>query len=256
MLKKNMPNGVIIYQGPSVIDGKPIVVIANSLKTNKNRKIGDMIQTWILRTDIHPNDALKTGDDYSICGDCLHRGAYSEKTKTVTDRTCYVNLYKQGVFSIFNAFKRGSYPTCEFKHMQLFKDRHVRIGSYGDPAAVPLYVWETITQNCKDYTGYTHAWRTCDKAYSKYCMASVETVDAYRLANDMGYRTFRLILDPNEARDANEKPCPAQISDKIHCDKCAFCDGSYSYEKKNVTVVFHGACGRKKQYLKKLEAIQ
>jgi len=259
MLKKNIPNGVIIYQGPSMIDGKPIVVIANSLKENKNRKIGNMIQTWILRTDIHPNDALKTGDDYSICGDCIHRGEYIEKTNTVTNRTCYVNLYKQGVFSIFNAFKRGSYPVCEIKHMQLFNDRHIRIGSYGDPAAVPVYVWETIANNCKDYTGYTHAWRTCDSEYSKYCMASCESVDDYYHAKELDYRTFRVITDENEARDENEIRCPAQINNNVHCDKCGICDGfdskRYNDNRKNlnVAVVFHGACGRKEQYIKKLE---
>jgi len=258
MLKKDIPNGVIIYQGPSLIDGKPIVVIANSLKVNKNRKIGNMIQTWILRTDIHPNDALKTGDDYSICGDCFHRGRYVEKTDTVTDRTCYVNLYKQGVYSIYHAFKRGSYPVCDIKHMQLFNNRHVRIGSYGDPAAVPLYVWETITKHCKDYTGYTHAWRTCDTGYSKFCMASVETIDDYYSANYKNYRTFRLITDPNEDRSDNEKACPAQLNDKVHCDTCGYCDGfdleryNTNRQRLNVTVVFHGACGRKEQYLKKL----
>lgn len=256
-----MPNGVIIYEGPSVIDGKPIVVIANSLKSNKNRKVGNMIQTWILRSDIHPNDALKTGDDYSICGDCIHRGVYNVATDTVKDRTCYVNLYKQGVFSVYNAYKRGSYPVCDIKYMQLFNDRHVRIGSYGDPAAVPIHVWETITKFCKDYTGYTHSWRTCDSIYSKFCMASCESVDDYYLANKIGYRTFRLISDPNEARDENEKPCPAQINDKVHCDKCNYCDGfdctrSNSNRKKlNVTVVFHGAAGRDKAYYKKLELV-
>lgn len=256
MLKKDMPNGVIIYEGPSKIDGKPIVVIANSLKVNKNRKIGNMIQTWILRSDIHPNDALKSGDDVSICGDCMHRGEYVEKTDTVINRTCYVNLYKQGVFSVYHAYKRGSYPVCDIKYLQLFNDRHVRIGSYGDPAAVPMYVWETITKHCKDYTGYTHAWRTCDNAYSIFCMASIENVDDYYLANGMGYRTFRVILDQNEARDPNEKPCPAQIHDTVHCDNCSFCDGNCNDDsnmfRKNVTVVFHGACGREKQYREKV----
>lgn len=247
-----MPNGVIIYEGPSNIDGKPIVVIANSLKTNKNRKIGDMIQTWILRSDIHPQDALKSGDDVSICGDCMHRGEYIAKTDTVTNRTCYVNLYQQGVFAIYNAYKRGSYPVCDIKYLQLFKGRHVRIGSYGDPAAVPVFVWETITKFCKDYTGYTHAWRTCDSAYLKYCMASVENVNDYYVANALGYRTFRLISDENEARDNKEIACPAQVHDSVHCDKCNICDGSHSYYKKNVTVVFHGARGRKEQYMKKI----
>ncbi len=251
MLKKDTPNGVIIYEGPSLIDGKPIVVIANGLKVSKNSKIGDMIQTWILRTDMHPNDALKTGDDSSICGDCMHRGRYVEETDTVTDRTCYVNLYKDGVYSIWHAYKRGSYPVCDIKHMQLFDGRHVRIGSYGDPAAVPVYVWKTITKLCKDYTGYTHAWQWCDTAYSKFCMASVETQDGYFEANSKGYRTFRLLPDENYATITNETRCFAQIKDTIHCDKCGFCDGSTS-NRKNVTVVFHGAAGRKEQYLKKL----
>lgn len=254
MLKKDMPNGVIIYEGPSEIDGKPIVVIANSLKVNKNRKIGNMIQTWILRSDVHPNDALKYGSDVSICGDCIHRGEYDMTTDKVTNRTCYVNLYKQGIFSIYNAYKRGSYPVCDIKFLQLFNDRHVRIGSYGDPAAVPVYVWETITKHCKDYTGYTHAWRTCSPVYSKFCMASCETVEDYKFANIKGWRTFRLITDENEARDSNEIPCPAQIHDTVHCDKCGFCDGNSPNDKKNVTVVFHGACGRKEQYLEKIKA--
>jgi hypothetical protein len=254
MLKKDTPNGVIIYEGPSVIDGKPIVVIANSLKVTKNRKIGDMIQTWILRSDIHPNDALKTGDDYSVCGDCMHRGVYDQKTDTVKDRTCYVNLYQQGVFAIYNAYKRGSYPVCNFKHMQLFNNRHVRFGSYGDPAAVPLYVWETLKTVCKDYTGYTHAWRYCDPSYLDFCMASCETVDGYKLAKEKGYRTFRLISDQNEARADNEIPCPAQIKDTVHCDKCTFCDGAKT-NKKDVTVVFHGAAGRDKAYYRKLAEV-
>ena len=254
MLKKDMPNGVIIYEGPSTIDNKPIVVIANSLKSNKNRKIGDMIQTWILRSDIHPNDALKTGDDFSICGDCIHRGVYNEATDTVKDRTCYVNLYQQGVFAIFNAYKRGSYPVFNFKHVQLFKDRHIRFGSYGDPAAVPVYVWRNLATLAKDFTGYTHLWHSCSTELANYCMASIETVDQYKHANAKGWRTFRLISDPNEARDDDEMTCPAQTHG-VQCDKCNCCNGNTS-NRSNVTVVFHGAMGRDKAYYRKLSTIQ
>ena len=122
-----------------------------------------------------------------------------------------------------------------------------------------LYMYGKLLQNIADYTGYTHRWGICDKEYSKYCMASVENVDDYYRANDKGFRTFRVILDQNEAKDPNEKPCPAQLSDKVHCDKCAFCDGSgndgSNMFRKNVTVVFHGACGRKEQYAKKIETV-
>ena len=45
-------NGVVLYEGPSVLDGAPIAVIA-TLKS-ANVKTGDMIQTWIIRSDMHP----------------------------------------------------------------------------------------------------------------------------------------------------------------------------------------------------------
>jgi hypothetical protein len=38
------------YRGASQIDGTPIVGIA----TVGNRKTGSMIQTWIIRDDVHP----------------------------------------------------------------------------------------------------------------------------------------------------------------------------------------------------------
>ena len=48
--------GVVFYEGPSMLDGKPIVAIATP--STENRKTGDMIQTWILRRNIDPVRAL------------------------------------------------------------------------------------------------------------------------------------------------------------------------------------------------------
>ena len=62
---------MIIYQGPSLIDGKPIIAIATL--NSRNGKTGEMIQTWIMRSDIEPHKAIKTGEDSSVCGDCPHR---------------------------------------------------------------------------------------------------------------------------------------------------------------------------------------
>ena len=68
------PNGYIFYEGPSAIDGAPIVVIATGFASaTGNRKTGDMVQTYIIRQDVKPTDALRTGQDASICGDCKHR---------------------------------------------------------------------------------------------------------------------------------------------------------------------------------------
>ena len=66
-----MNNAAIIYEGPSVIDGKPIVAIATY--SGRNRKTGAMVQTYILRADLNPLDASKTGEDASICGRQLGR---------------------------------------------------------------------------------------------------------------------------------------------------------------------------------------
>jgi hypothetical protein len=71
---KRPSNGVILYEGPSVIDGAPIVAIATGFKSpSSNDKTGTMIQVWILRADIAPHEAQKTGADESICGDCPMR---------------------------------------------------------------------------------------------------------------------------------------------------------------------------------------
>ena len=69
----------IIYEGPSLIDNKPIVVIYQP--QGRNPKIGDMAQTWILRSDIDPITANRTGGDYSICGNCPHKGIIDPQKK-------------------------------------------------------------------------------------------------------------------------------------------------------------------------------
>jgi hypothetical protein len=66
-----MQNG-IIYRGPSLYDGAPIVVVATFTKSNS--KTGGVVQTYILRDDVDPRDASKGGQDVSICGSCPHRG--------------------------------------------------------------------------------------------------------------------------------------------------------------------------------------
>ena len=58
---KSKQKGFVLYDGASVLDGAPIVVIA-TLETS-NAKTGAMVQTWILRSDIEPHQAIKTGDD-------------------------------------------------------------------------------------------------------------------------------------------------------------------------------------------------
>ena len=98
----------IIYNGPSLLDGEPIVVIATY--SNRNKKTGTVVQTYILCRDINPLEASKTGADSTICGDCVMRGTPTTDPvrKIAKNRKCYVNL-GQGVLIVWKAFQRGVY---------------------------------------------------------------------------------------------------------------------------------------------------
>jgi hypothetical protein len=93
----------IIYKGPSLLDGKPIVVIATYSK--RNIKTGEVVQTYILVDGINPLEASKTGADFSICGDCAMRGEVTTdpNRKQAKNRRCYVNL-GQGVLIVYKSF--------------------------------------------------------------------------------------------------------------------------------------------------------
>lgn len=83
-MAQRKPTGFVIYEGPSVLDGAPIVAIA--VTASDNRKTGNMVQTYILRRDVHPSEALRTGDDASIRGDCKHRPALGGASRMITVR--------------------------------------------------------------------------------------------------------------------------------------------------------------------------
>jgi hypothetical protein len=136
----------IIYKGPSLLDGKPIVVIATYSK--RNIKTGEVVQTYILVDGINPLEASKTGADFSICGDCAMRGEVTTdpNRKQAKNRRCYVNL-GQGVLIVYKSFLRGVYAMADniAARKSIGRGRFVRIGTYGDGAAVPDYVWEEST---------------------------------------------------------------------------------------------------------------
>src|SRR5687767_850338 len=95
-------NGVVLYSGPSELDGSPIVAIMTGIRRgSSNTKTGPLLQTWILRSDLSPETAAKTGADRSICGDCALR-----------DGACYVTLH-HGPRAVFAAYQQGLYPTLE-----------------------------------------------------------------------------------------------------------------------------------------------
>src|SRR5438105_2995512 len=60
--KEGCMKSAIIYRGPALLDGAPIVAIATGLDGGSaNPKTGPLINTWILRADIEPTEARMTG---------------------------------------------------------------------------------------------------------------------------------------------------------------------------------------------------
>ena len=69
------PNGYVLWRGPSKFNGEAIVLIATGFqRKSQNKKTDDMLQFWILLEDTRPDEAVKTGLDQGICGDCPHMG--------------------------------------------------------------------------------------------------------------------------------------------------------------------------------------
>ena len=229
ILKKDLPLGIIVYDGPSKIDGKPIICIVNGFDKSSNTKTGNMLQSWIIRKDIHPQDAIRTKEDYSICKDCFKR-----RTKS-----CYVVSYAPS--SVYRAFKRGSYLKFKPDMLKYFVGRKLRIGSYGDPSAIDTSIWSLLCSVVKGYCGYSSNWGHCDQTLKYYCMASVNTEEEQNKAIKKGWRTFRTRPYLETPLLKNEIICPAskEGGEKTDCSRCGMCCGSAS-NKKNPVIMVHG----------------
>lgn len=230
---------MIVYRGPSLLDGGPIVVIATGLGArSKNAKTGDMVQVYILREDMRPMDALRVGADASICGDCIHRG-----DGTGRKRTCYVNI-AFGLDQTWRAYQRGKYPVVTLDEAaDAVAGRMVRLGAYGDPAAVPIMVWHTLLSRVDGWTGYTHAWKSLTSDWATLCMASVDTLAEAMEAQARGWRTFRVGDDPVPKLEIN---CPASIEAgaKVQCADCRACMGTAAKARVNIQIRPHGKNAR------------
>ena len=233
----------IIYNGPSLLDNKPIVVIATY--SNRNTKTGKVVQTYILRSDINPLEASKTGEDYSICGDCTMRGEVTTdpKRKIAKGRRCYVNL-GQGVLIVWKAYKRGVYPMAQIIKGNGFiinnikdmgRGRFVRVGTYGDPAAAPSWVWDELLSEADTWTAYSHqsGWRP------DIAMQSADNKTQAIAHWKAGRRTFRVIADLGDLDKTNEALCPAskEAGRRAQCTACKLCKGSSL--AKSIAIVEH-----------------
>jgi hypothetical protein len=232
------PGGLVLWEGPSRLDGSPIVAVA-TFRTD-NRKTGPMVQTWIIVVgDETPLQAVRSGSDAAVCGDCPLRGVGGKR------RPCYVNVLKGGPHSVYRQYRAGHYPRMTDRLCKLYvAGRLIRLGSYGDPVAVPLGVWTEVLSWSGGHTGYTHQWHRPDSQdYSGILMASVETKVQREEASALGWRTYRIIGE-TERSGRGEITCLAAKERKMRttCAECLLCSGSAGpANRPDITIRLHGA---------------
>ena len=235
---------IILYQGASLINGEPIVALAQSDSTNK--KTGNMIQTFILDATVDPLEASRTGKDASICGSCPHRGTPNNNDKgQATNRTCYVTL-AHAPLGKYKAYKKGVYgtKTATLKEIAEFGSlQGVRLGTYGDPCAVPNNTWKALTSKALYSTAYTHA---AINPMPESIMTSTDNLKQSIDAWSRSERTFRVISHVDQLYKRREILCPAseEMGKRATCASCKLCGGA-SVNAKSIAIVAHGTSKRK-----------
>lgn len=237
LLPLSRPLGLVVYQGPSMLDRAPIVVVLTGFRPSGNRKTGKMLQAWILRSRISPVEAVNSDRDFSVCGDCKHRGFF-------IDRTCYV-VVPQAPLVVYKTYKMGRYVDVRSwtkRELEtVLSGRKIRFGAYGDPAAAPIDLWRRLAAVAGGWTGYTHQWqRHRAQGLAQFVMASVDSAEEAAEAESLGWRTFRVRTGFESLAD-DEVVCPAapEGGSRTTCEQCGLCRGQSSVAK-NISILAHG----------------
>jgi hypothetical protein len=248
-------NSAVIWRGYSLLSptSRIAVVVTGMKQRSLNSKTGGMVQTYIVRDDMRPYEAIVTGADEAICGQCPHR------RQADGSRSCYVNP-ATGLNSVGKQLIGGAYPDLSPDAAgELCRGRSVRLGTYGDPAAVPMHVWLALTAHAANWTGYTHQWRNRHAvAYQGYVMASCDSEADRAAAQAKGWRTFRVRrMTPTgpEPMGGREIVCPASAEGgkRVTCEACGLCAGA-SRPAKDIAIIDHSV--RARAALKRLQVLQ
>ena len=227
---KKIQGAVTIWEGTSEFDGSPIkVVMSGYIKDSENEKTGPLVQVYILPSDETPREAYLSKSP-SVCGDCIYNGG-----------GCYVSWAR--LTPLWKASKK--------KHISLelaswlCSGLRIRLGAAGDPAAVPMYVWNELLKGADSWTGYTHAWRYCDPAFRRLVMASCDSDADTKEATSRGWNVFH-VHDGKMSEDIEHVRCKAgQLTRGIpqSCFTCMMCHGVRSTKAKPLVIAeaLHGA---------------
>lgn len=226
--------GAVVYEGPSMLDGRPIVAILTF--SSANVKTGGMAQLWIISALCAPLAAIRHGLDASVCGACPHRGGFAGR-----GRTCYVDVGK-ALTSVYRAWQAGRYlagPRALEAAEYALAGRTVRLGAYGDPAAVPEPILRRLAGAADGHTGYTHQWRRFP-TLATILMASTDTAAELEAAQAAGWRCFHVLPAAAADKPAGTAWCQ---SAKRQCVDCLLCDGARkpTDKRRSIAIRAHGA---------------
>lgn len=191
-------------------------LVFTALNGSTNRKTGDMVQTYLLDRDTLTSEPKVFGAKCSACP---------------MVNKCYVSRDKMSVRRALTKLlgdERTSYAHAALADvLPLLSGRKVRLGTYGDPSALPLSDLKAVVNSAQGHTGYTHFWREIDTDYSRYLMASVEDSSAELLAQGLGYRTFRVITKETTERAVSSVAVECLNSSAgLTCAECLLCSGT------------------------------
>ena len=263
---KAMHRGVLLWHGPSQINGKP--VFATIQFGSANRKTGSMRQTYILSAEHSTLAALQNRLEESICGTCVHR------PQADGSRSCYVDL--RSLATVWQSITGSGIRTgiaTEGRYLTLQEvaslcgvdtrralellgmGERVRLGTYGDPAAIPAALWATLTSQAETWTGYTHQWdngavsQTQRQALKPLVRASVDSAQGYQESTSTGWVPFVVTPDVETGRALRALGpmpvalCPAseEAGQKATCATCPIgCKGDQGGKRLAVFIPAHG----------------
>ena len=257
-------NSLLIYDGPNVQDTAPIIVIASGVNQKSiNGKTRDMAQVFIMYRDEAPTEAVKSGNDEAVCGECFLRPIIAKQLKELGESSipCYVDKYR-GPGSAWESWSMGNIASatpreasaiisslktcdCDANHNRANcpnpgKPLGIRLGAYGDPASVPPWVWrDLLSMLSSKLTSYTHQWED-HPDLADYAMASIDPItwpdvdSALDRAHSLGFRTYRVLAIGEEPR-ADEMVCP-EASGRTNCNRCGLCAGNQRPATPNIVI--------------------
>ena len=158
----------ILFKDKSNYTGKE--VISTITYTSTNIKTGDIPQITFLPVDSKPTDAIKNGEDKSVCGNCPLR-PINHKDTPMEDKPCYVNC-GYGPNAIYKTLDK-----IEVHKVKTGQYEIGRIGAWGGCDSIPKSSVLKIRSMFKKVLNYTHDWNNDKSNYLKaFTMASVHSL--------------------------------------------------------------------------------